>query len=341
MTDAWEPYVAAAFAPAAVWCLWRIQTLSVELLRGQLVRLTATPLLRALYSVVSWFGTFLHEVSHATVLLLSGHGIRQFRSGVEQGHVTPGRLRGGFLGLMSFLAAALAPLFIPPAIVLFVLFLTVKGLPPPYLVPAASGLDGAIEALRHALFEYPQTLGTAIANLDLSSWRQALALVALLLFMPASRPSHTKGSRFHGTQDEGDVAVLRARIRERWWLFLAFLVILYGLYFLLAQPVPGVPGREQSAAGYWYPFEFVWAVALTGILLCLFGAAWWSLVALSGRINRAIAWLPPAAFVAVQVGTRLDASHIPDVWKINAASLGAWLVVGVAASLLLPRRRRI
>ena len=32
-------------------------------------------------------------VSNTAVLLLSGHGIRQFRAGAESGHVTPARMR--------------------------------------------------------------------------------------------------------------------------------------------------------------------------------------------------------------------------------------------------------
>ena len=91
----WQPFVAAAIPLALVWLLWRTQTLSVEALRVSLLRLDRHADQRWLYAIVSWFGTLLHEVSHATVLLLSGHGVKEFRAGVETGHVLPARMRGG------------------------------------------------------------------------------------------------------------------------------------------------------------------------------------------------------------------------------------------------------
>src|SRR5688500_9253979 len=92
---AWEPFAAAAVGPAAVWVLWRLQTVSVDVLRTRLLVLTRHWDQAWLYAIVSWFGTFLHEVSHATVLVLSGHGIKEFRAGVEEGHVLPARAQIG------------------------------------------------------------------------------------------------------------------------------------------------------------------------------------------------------------------------------------------------------
>src|SRR5207244_4244981 len=153
MAQAWEPFAAAAFAPAAVWLLWRAQALSVELLRWRLVALARWRGARGLYAVVSWFGTFLHEVSHASVLLLSGHG-------------------------------------------------------------------------------------SDLASLDLARWPHLGVFLLVLLAMPASRPSHVKGSRFHGSKSEGDIPVLRQRIRQQPLLFVAFLALLYGAHFLIGA-LPG------------------------------------------------------------------------------------------------------
>jgi hypothetical protein len=324
--EPWEPFVAAAFAPAAVWLLWRAQTLSVEALRWRLVKLATVRDLKWIYAIVSWLGVVLHEVSHATVLLIGGHGIRQFRAGMESGHVLPARVRRGPFGFLSFLAAALAPLFIPPLLFLVALFLLVPGLDFPFRA-FGLGLAEAVAALRHSLVEVPLLILLNLAGLDLATWQGSLVLAIGLLAMPSGRPSHVKGSRFHGTQDEGDVAVVRQQIRRNPVLFVLFLLALYAAYWLL----------HLTAEGYWYPFEALWAVALAGVALALFGAAWWSLVAL-GRGTKAWAWwLGPATFVVAQVALRALPAF-DTALKVNAASIAAWAVVALLLRFALPRR---
>lgn len=332
MAQPWEPFVAAAFAPAVVWLLWRGQTLSVEALRWRMLKLVHARRTAWLYSIVSWFGVLLHEVSHAVVLLLSGHGIRQFRAGVEQGHVLPSRTREGAVGFLSFLLAALAPLFIPPLLVLVALA-GVVGLAVVRIADAVPGLPGAIEVLRAELVTFPADLALAVAGLDLAQWPQALVLLLILLAMPSSRPSHVKGSAFHGTKDEGDVAVLRARIRRNPLIFLAFVLVLYATYFVTTAWAPAAPV-------YWTAFQVLWAIALTGILLSLFGAAWWSLVALGTRTWAAVWWLGPLAFAAAQVLLRAvpATGHLAPM-QVNGIAVAAWLAVAGALAILLPRRR--
>jgi hypothetical protein len=326
----WQPWAAAAFAPAAVWVLWRFQILGVELLRTRLVLLVRNPGQRWLYAIVSWFGTLLHEISHASVLLLSGHGIRSFKAGVEQGHVVPSRMRGG-AGLLFFLVAALAPLFIPPALALAgLVWLVDRSLLPDAV--AGPGLHPAALVLREVFVTFPERLALALARLDLARPLHLATLLLVLVGIPGSRPSHVKGSRFHGKDDEGDIPALRRRIRSNPLPFLAFLLVLYGAYFAL---VPRWP------RWYWLPFEAVWAVALTGILLALFGAVWWSLAALGGRTWFPLSLAGPAAFALVQVGARTGpwAGSDPSIPAINLVALGAWAAVAVACALALPRRR--
>lgn len=318
-------FAAAAFAPAAVWLLWRGQTMSVEALRRSLLWMARGRGLRWAYAVVSWFGTLVHELSHATVLLLSGHGISQFRAGVERGHVTPARVRTRGLGMLSFLVAALAPLFVPPLLVLLgVLFLVDRSI---LVLPAPGpGLEPALDALKAVLLQFPLRLLQALAQLDLARWPHAALLALLLLALPGSRPSHVKGSRFHGP-GEGDVPVLRAHIRSHPMPFLLFLLLLYAAYFLtLVLP-----------AAYWWPIGAVWALALTGIVLALLGAGWWALAGLAGRTHVLLGWLGPAAFVAVQVGAR-TLQPTPAVATINLLSLAAWLAVGLLLATVARRR---
>lgn len=322
----WQPFVAAAVAPALVWLLWRAQTLSVELLRRSLLVLDTRFDQKWLYALVSWFGTFLHEVSHALVLLLSGHGVKQFRAGVETGHVLPARMHRG-AGTLTFLVAALAPLFVPPALALAGFALLLDGLDIPFFLGPAT-LAKFPDALAPFFLTLPRDLLRAIASLDLADGRHALVFALMLLGAPGSRPSHVR-SRFHGKGDEGDVAALRATIRQHPVPFLAFLGLLYGAFFLAALAFP---------QAYWYPVEAVWAVALTGIVLALFGALFWGLAGLDGRASPLVAWLGPALFIAIQVAARLLDWDV-QVATLNATAVGAWLAIGLVAAAILPRRR--
>lgn len=327
---AWQWFVAAAFAPVVVWLLWRVQAWSVDhLLRASLLRLLRS--FRWIYNPVSWFGTFLHEVSHATVLLLGGHGIKGFKAGVEGGQVSPRRTRRGPIGFLSFLAAAMAPIYLPPlAILLLTWGLVDRGV----LAwrSAGTGLEPAWHLLRDLVLEFPVQLSRALVGLDVASWQGALIFLLVLLAMPSSRPSFVKGSKFH-EGDEGDVAVIRRRLRRNPVPFVVFLALLYGLYFGL------VPWFPQA---YWSAFAFVWSVALTGILLAAFGAVVWVSVAWAGRIAVWLAWLPLAAAMAVQVLARLPAAQgvpgLDDLRVVNAASLALLAGLSLALRFVAPRR---
>ena len=324
----WQPFAAAAIAPALVWLLWRLQTLSVEALRRSLVQLDRHWDQKWLYAIVSWFGTFLHEVSHATVLLLSGHGVKEFRAGVEEGHVLPARGARGGAWMLTFLVAALAPLFIPPALVLLALTLGLGVLDVPFFA-GPDGLAGYADALRPFFVELPKALLLALAGLDLADWRHAAVLALVLLGAPGSRPSHVR-SRFHGKGDEGDVAALRATIRRHPVVFLAFLLVVGAAFFLTRAPDP-------APSVYWLPFEALWAVALTGIVLALFGAAFWGLAALDGRASPLVAWAGPATFAAVQVlGRVLD--WPVSVRALNGIAVAAWLAAALVLGQAVPRR---
>lgn len=321
--EAWEPFAAAAVAPAVVWLLWRAQTVSVDLLRRSMLVLTRHWDQSWMYAIVSWFGTFLHEVSHATVLLLSGHGLKEFRAGVEEGHVTPGRMKGG-VGMLFFLAAALAPLYIPPALALLAIFLVLHAAPVQFTV-GGPGLAGVWSAVEPILVQLPLRLLRLLAGLDLADWRHLAVLAAVLLGAPGSRPSHVK-SRFHSQGDGGDVAALRRHIRHHPLPFIAFILLVFAAAFAAPLYPPA----------YWDPLEAVWSVAVTGVTLALFGALLWGLVGLGGRTWAALAWLGPAAFAAVEILGR-TALHV-TLEQLNGLAAAAWLAVAVVLMLALPRR---
>lgn len=322
----WTLLVAALFAPLGVWVLWRLQVLGVELLRWRL-----TKLLRHatwLYNAVSWFGTFLHEMSHATVLLLSGHGIKQFRVQTDSGHVLPRRVRRGPVGFLFFLAAALAPLFGPPLLALVGLTLLVA----PALWPfgtAGLGLGPALDLLQDIFVTFPRQLLTAVARLNLADPWHAAALFVILFGIPGSKPSHVKGSRFHGEKDEGDIAVVRSRIRRNPWPLLGFVVLLLAAYYPLVKWAP---------AFYWYPFEAVWTVAIAALALSILGAAWWTLVAWNTGVRPLLAWLPPVALVAAQVVPRVTDMDW-SIPLINGASVLLYAATALVLRVLTPRRR--
>jgi hypothetical protein len=323
--EPWEPFAAAAVAPAVVWVLWRVQTAGVDALRRVLLVLTRRWDTAWVYAIVSWFGTFLHEVSHAAVLLLSGHGVRRFRAGVEEGHVLPGRMRGG-AGMLFFLAAALAPLYIPPLLALLAIYLVLGAAPIPFTV-GGEGLQGVWPALEPVLLDLPRDLALLVAGVDLADWRHLLVLAAVLLGTPASRPSHVK-TRFHSAGDGGDVPALRRHIRRHPLPFVAFLALLYGAYFA-ARWLP---------EAYWHPLQATWAVAVAGLVFAALGALVWGLLGLATRASLAAAWMGPAAFAAVEVAGRVLDWPL-SLLELNGLALAAWLAAGLAAALVLPRRR--
>ena len=314
------------FAPVVIWLLWRGQTLSVEILRTRLLVLTRHRDQNWIYVIVSWFGTLLHELSHAAVLLLSGHGIREFRAGVETGHVQPATMRRGAFPFLFFLVAALAPLFLPPLLALLLLAFLLD----PTLLQFAAGAPGltaAWDLLVSFASDFPLRLLRGLANLDLAQPAHIGVLAAVLLGIPGARPSHVK-SRWHGA--EGDVAVLRQRIRQNPLPFLAFLLLLYAASFLtLLWP-----------AAYWIPIQFVWAMAFTGILLALVGSAWWSLAGLDGRVSPLLAWVGFACFVAVQVLARQVALPAgTTLLHVNLASLAVWLLASLGLGIVARRSK--
>lgn len=324
MTAAWEWLAAALFAPVAVWVLWRGQALGVELLRRSMVKLVRHA--EWLYLLVSWFGTLLHELSHATVLLLSGHGVRDFHVRPEQGHVLPRRTIAGPWGTLTFLAAAMAPLYGVPALVLAgMVWFSAPGLVP-WAAPGP-GWQPALAVFRDLAVAFPADLGRALAGLDLRDPGHLLVFFLVLLGAPGSRPSFVRGTGLSG-RDEGDIAVVRRRIRREPWTFVLFLLVVYGAYFAL------VPWLPQA---YWWPFQLVWAVALTGIAIALLGSVWWFVAYQNTRIAPGLAWLAPLGFLAGQVVPRaLGWGWSPVL--LNAASLLAWVLLVLVLGRVAPRR---
>jgi hypothetical protein len=315
-------FVAAAFAPAIVWVLWRLQAASVNhLLRPGLYQLLRYQ--RVSYAVVSWFGVLLHEIAHAVVLLLGGHGIRKFKVGVDAGHVVPKQIRRGPFGLLSFLAAALAPIYAAPGIILLLLVLLHPGLIT--IQAPAAGLLPAWNALQTIARDFAEGLVLRLARLDLATPGDLAVFLLALLAMPAARPSFVKNKE----KDEGDIAVVRSKVREHPWTILVFFAILYGLYFL----VPFAPRV------YWGLFQVLWAIALTGIILAAAGGILWWLLGRAGRALALVAWLAPAAGIAAQVVPRLVAVPLLDSpLAINLASFVLFAGLAFALPLAAPRR---
>ncbi len=320
MVDA--PWFAAAALPLlATWILWRAQALAVDrvLRRGmfQLLRWQ-----RRTYTVVSWFGVLLHELSHAALLLLGGHGIREFSVHTEHGHVKPRHRRTTVYGDVTFVLAALAPLYVAPAAILAVAALLLE---PDLLRPAVAGpgLEAAGLAVRDLVTTFPLRLGEVLVGLDVTTGPGLAVCLLAVLALPAARPSHVKSEG----RSEGDVAVLRATLRDRPALWLSVLALAYGAYFAL------VPWWPEA---YWTAFHVLWATALTAVLLAVVGGLGWWAVAWTGRVRPWAAWLPYAAVVAVQWLGRTH-TDLPVV-ALNLASLAAFGLL--AAGLLLVAQRR-
>lgn len=322
---AWQMLVAAAFAPAIVWILWRAQALAVDrVLRAGMFRLLRGH--RVLYNAVSWCGVLLHEIAHAVFLLLGGHGVKGFSVGVDAGHVVPRRQRTGPYGQATFLLAALAPLFAAPAIIL-VLLTVLLHQDLVATAAAGSGLDAAVAVLRDTARTFAESLVLGLLGLDLATGPGLAVFLLAVLATPSARPSHGKGE----SRGQGDVAVLRATIRRRPWPFVAFLLLLYAAYFLV------VPWRP---ALYWGAFQWVWAVALAGILLAVVGGVGWWAVGFGARIAPWAAWLPWAAALLAQVAPRV--ADVPGLageplW-MNVASLVLFVGLTLLLAVIVPKR---
>ncbi len=310
---------AALVVPVGIWVLWRIQALSVELLRrgmGRMFRFAETT-----YNIVSTFGVLLHELSHAVVLLLTGHGVREFHVRPDEGHVMPRRRFRNGLGDVAFVAAAFAPMFVVPLVVLVALHLLL-GHPWPGGGAPAAGWDATIDAARDGLLATAQDLTVAVASLNLTQWQHASVLGLMLLAAPGLRPSHVKEEG----QDVGDIAVIRSIIRRRPLPFLLLAALVLAAFFV------------PWGAAYWLPARLVAAVGVVGILTALLGAVVWTTVAFATRTRPVVAWIPMAAGIGVQwLGRAAD-------WPmatINGVGLAVWVVLTVASWRALPRRARL
>lgn len=309
-------YAPALLAPLLIWLLWQLQAGSVRGLRGAMVRLTRGN--RWLYHTVSWFGTLLHETSHAIVLLLSGHGIRGFSVKSTTGHVLPRRLRRDPFSTLAFAFAALAPQFFVPGLTLLGAILL---LGTPFETASGTGWDGFLGALE-GLLQIPVALGTAMATVDLASWQGALFFGFVLLGAPGTRPSHVK----ENGQNDGDIAVLRGRIRSQPLPFVGFWILLLAAHPLLMWLAP---------QGYWAPMQWIWATAITGVLIAITGSIAWSTTYQNSRIQPAYAWLPLTFLLAGQVGLRFTET---PVWAINAISFGAWILLAWSLARVAQKR---
>lgn len=311
-------------APLTIWILWRIQAIAVDwVLRRALLRLLRHHGLS--YSIVSWFGTLIHELSHATILLLTGHGIKGMRVRSESGVVSPRHERRGTIGFLSFLAAALAPIYLPPLLILMLAWwLLDRGL---ITTLNVADLGAAKDAGLLLVQEYPMQLLRALGGVDVTTWQGALMAFLLLVALPSARPSFVKGSKYHGEDDQGDIAVVRRRLRRRPWPLVGFFAVLYGLIFL--TPWIGV--------GYWSAVALLWKTALTGILIALLGAIIWRTYAAAGGIIRPLGWIALLVPIALQVLAR-----VID-WKFtlaqsNGMSLFLWVMVTLTLRVLAPRK---
>ncbi|MGB1697028.1 MAG: hypothetical protein ACPHK8_01355 [Thermoplasmatota archaeon] len=317
----WLP---ALLVPVVIWVVWRLQAWSVQGLRGSMVRLTRGN--RGLYHTISWFGTLLHEISHALVLLLSGHGIRGFNVRSTTGHVLPARLRRDPLSTLAFGLAALAPQFFVPFLVILGASLVGSqatgeawGLSMAW--SAGPGWSGFLDALE-GLARFPLVPAKGLLRMDLATWQGILFLAIVLLGAPGTRPSHVKEKG----QSDGDIAVLRARIKSQPVPFLALLVVV-----VLAHPIL----MWLAPAAYWLPITWVWILGVTGIFIALFGSLVWATVYRNSRIQWPLAWIPLAVGVGLQVVLRWQDT---DAWIVNPVSFGAWIALAWTLAAVAQKR---
>ena len=165
-----------------------------------------------MYKALNWWGTFIHELSHALMVLFSLNKIKEFKVGSSGGHVTwSSTKRQGYIAWLSAQIISLAPFFIPPLLIgiplVYTEIIDLKG------ITVNFGFADPLNMISMLCLELiPQLvlkIGKMLAGLNLLCFWDVLLLVILMFSFSGARPSSIKDSHM-----EGDIQSFLKRCKE-------------------------------------------------------------------------------------------------------------------------------
>jgi len=178
-----------------------------------------------LYKALNWWGTFVHELSHALMVLISLNKIKEFKVGSSGGHVTwSSTKKQGYVAWLSAQITSLAPFFIPPLLIgiplVYTEIIRLKG------ITVNFGFSDPINMISMLCLELiPQLalkIGEMLGGLNLFYIWDVLLLVILMFSFSGAKPSSINESGM-----EGDIQSFLRQCKEH--LIYAF----FGLVFLI------------------------------------------------------------------------------------------------------------
>ena len=178
-----------------------------------------------MYKALNWWGTFVHELSHALMVLVSLNKIKEFKVGSGGGHVTwSSTKRQGYIAWLSAQIVSLAPFFIPPLLIgiplVYTKIIDLKG------ITVNFGFSDPINMILMLWLELiPQLalkIGKMLAGLNLFCFWDVLLLVILMFSFSGAKPSSIKDSGV-----EGDIQSFLRRCKEHpVYTFFSFVLLI-------------------------------------------------------------------------------------------------------------------
>ena len=185
-----------------------------------------------MFKALNWWGTFMHELSHALMVLVSLNKIKEFKVGSGGGHVAwSSTKRQGYVAWLSAQIVSLAPFFIPPLLIgvplVYTEIIDFKG------ITVNFGFSNPINMISMLCLELiPQLalkIGKMLTGLNLFCFWDVLLLVILMFSFSGAKPSSIKDGRM-----EGDIQSFLRQCKEHSTYAFFSLVLLILLFWLFA-----------------------------------------------------------------------------------------------------------
>ena len=266
-----------------------------------------------MFKALNWWGTFMHELSHALMVLLSLNKIKEFKVGPGGGHVIwSSTKRQGYAAWLSAQIVSLAPFFIPPLLIgiplVYTKIIDLKG------ITVNFGFSDPINMISMLCLELiPQLalkIGRMLAGLNLFCFWDVLLLVILMFSFSGAKPSSIKDSHL-----EGDIQSFLRRCKEHLIYTFFSLVLLILVFWIIGYYSWGLL-RSVCAFATMLPLLSVFALILN-ILFVEF-------VHRLDNTPKVDKIMPIVAFVGCYV---LAAQFTANQYLINGLSVGLLVLV--------------